>query len=382
MFGKCLPWQRRWFRPRSPRGLIYGRLRFIETPMMLRTSCIAPSCPVEAASSSWPLPLSIVHASYRVPPDSFWLCRCLDVLYVQIDLQVHVHLSFLSIVKRLLSKHRKPTISSWNISLCRGYRVCTLFCSRSFRSAASLAKMMNWSEGVLFRHSRPSKGREVLLRQKEYFAKVRAGKLSAKAKRAPPSIRFLARPAFSTPDRHRTSAFQTPAFASSKKRTRDHDDSKIHHSISNDDDLELPTVAEFPEVQAEEEALRQKRRKLLLKGDWTGIGLQKPIEMEFSTQRAPGGGPWSHSKSRHAKSKSKMCRALGIRYHSRQPRDPKIFVNNTGPASIVQIRVRVGSREKLFGGSSNNSPQSRLCRDVESSPTGMCDASLFQHLLA
>lgn len=239
---------------------------------------------------------------------------------------------------------------------------------------------MNWTEGALVRHSRPSKGREVLLRQKEYFAKARAGVLSANVKTRPPSVTFLAHPALSSPARHRSSNPKTSAPSSSKKRSLDHDPANIIHYSLNDNELKLPTVADFQEVQIKEEALRQKRRKLLLKGDWTGISLQKPIEMEFSKPRASHGGPWGYSKSRHAKSKSRMRHVLGTKCDTAQARDPKVVVKTTGPNSPVQMRVRVGSRERVFGDSANISPQSKACRDVITSPQGVCDVDVFQGL--
>ncbi|KAJ4410968.1 hypothetical protein N0V82_009119 [Gnomoniopsis sp. IMI 355080] len=229
---------------------------------------------------------------------------------------------------------------------------------------------MNWTEGALVRHSRPGKGREVLLRQKEYFARVRAGVPNANVKTSPPSISFLAHPALSSPARHRSSTSKTSAPSSSKKRTLNHDPFKTSgsHYSPNDDDLKLPTAADFQEVQVKEEALRQKRRKLLLKGDWTGISLQKPIEMESSKPRTSRGGPWSYSKSRHAKSKSRMRHVLGIKCDAAQAaRHPKVMFKTTGPTSPVQMRIRVGSRERVFGGSSNVSPQSRtFSHDPES----------------
>ncbi|KAJ4396578.1 hypothetical protein N0V93_000799 [Gnomoniopsis smithogilvyi] len=236
---------------------------------------------------------------------------------------------------------------------------------------------MNWNEGTLFRHSRPSKGREVLLRQKEYFAKVRAGNLSTKVKNRTPSISFLARPALPPSASHHSLTSEAYAPSCSKKRSIKHDPARISRYFSNDDGLELPTVANFQEVQVGEEALRQKRRKLLLKGDWTGINLQKPIEMEFSKPRASHSGPWSHLKSRHAKSKSKMCDVLGTKCDARQARDPKVLVKTTDTTSPIQMRVRVGNRERVFGGSST---QSRTFIHVESSPQGVCDVRSFEDL--
>lgn len=231
---------------------------------------------------------------------------------------------------------------------------------------------MNWTEGGLARHSRASKGRVVLLRQKEHFAKARAGLLNSNVKISPPSISFLAHPAASSSPHRQSSKSKNSsgAASSSKKRHRDKDPPHSSQYFQDDAGSKLPTPADFQKDLAEEDALRQKRRKLLLKGDWTGINLQKPIQMEFSKARSPHDGPWGLSKSRHTRSsKDRQRRMLGVE-HGRvhQARSKAIR-----PVSPRQMRVRVGSRERALGGSSNASPRSRTCRDVESSPQGTCE---------
>lgn len=240
---------------------------------------------------------------------------------------------------------------------------------------------MNWTECNLARHSRASKSREVLLRQKQHFAKARAALRNANVKiSSPPSISFLAQPAQSSSVQHHPSRPRISASSSSQKRARDNSLGKVRHYFQPDDGLNLPSVGDLQKDQVEGETLRQKRRKLLLKGDWTGINLQKPIEMEFSRPRPFLGGPWAHSKLHHAKSASRTRHMLGIKHHAGHISALETMVQTMRPAAPSQLRVRVGSRERVFGGSFNVSPRSRTCRDVESSPCGACDYVTIREL--
>lgn len=233
---------------------------------------------------------------------------------------------------------------------------------------------MNWTEGTLIRHSRPSKGREVLLRQKEYFAKARAGVLNSQVKTSPPSISFLTHPAqFSAT--HHSSETELSISRGSKKIAGDLRPVKRRHPSQKDDDLSFSVIAGFQQGPVEDDVLRQKRRRLLLKGDWTCVNSQTPINMEFPKPRESSSGPWAHSKSRQAKSKRSMHRVLGIKHDVRHTGGPKGRVSNRGPASPIRMRIRVGSRERVFGGSSNVSARSKTYRDVGSSSPGMCGKS-------
>lgn len=241
---------------------------------------------------------------------------------------------------------------------------------------------MNWTEGTLARHSRARKGREVLLRQKDFFAKARAGVLNGNVKSSPPSISVFVQPALASPSSRHSSITKTSAPPYPNNRTRDDSPVGMSRYFRDDDGLQVPTVADFQEDEVEEAVLLQKRRKLLLKGDWTGINLQKPLQMEFSHPRASHGGPWGHSKSRVAKSTNRMRHILGTKNDDRQIRYPKTAGNIKKINSPGQLIVRVGSQERVFGGSANVSPQSKTFREVEPMPQGVCDVDLIQKHLS
>lgn len=233
---------------------------------------------------------------------------------------------------------------------------------------------MNWNGGTLVRHSRPSKGREVLLRQKEHFAKARAGLLNPHIKSSPPSISFLEHLVHSSPTQHSSKPEGSVSYAL-KDAAEALRPVKRKQSSQKDDSLNLSTIAGFQDDPVEDDVLRQKRRKLLVKGDWTGINSQRLMDMKLPKPRESFNGPWAHSKLRYTKSKRNMRRVLGIKSNVEYAGRPKVKVNNIGTTSPIEMIVRIGSRERVFGGSSSVSCRSQTRRDVESSSSSMCRAS-------
>lgn len=224
---------------------------------------------------------------------------------------------------------------------------------------------MNWTEGNLARHSRPRKGKEVLLRQKEHFAKARARLLDTNAKTSPPSISFLAhRAPPSSPSRQCHSTSRSPS--STKKLGRE-DNTRQTSRWFQDADPALPSPSSFQRDQFAENALGQKRQRLLEMGDWVGTNMQKPIQMEFSQPRVSFGNPWGTPRARRHASKQRLRHLLGIKSSDRQNTIPQPAIRIMPPATRSQLRVRVGSRERTVGGSSNTSPHSKSYRDVDSS---------------
>lgn len=228
---------------------------------------------------------------------------------------------------------------------------------------------MNWTEGNLARHSRGRKGKEVLLRQKEHFAKARASLQGANAKTSPPSISFLAhRAPSSSPARQRHST--SHPLSSTKKHTRE-DSLRQASRYFQDADPALPSPSSFQQDKSAEDSLRQKRQKLLDRGDWVGTSVQKPLQMEFSQPRVSFGNPWGAPRTRRHASKQRLRHLLGIKASDRQNMVPQPVIRIMPPVTRSQLRVRVGSRERTLGGSSSTSPHSRSYRDVESSTHSM-----------
>ncbi|KAK2615201.1 hypothetical protein N8I77_001971 [Diaporthe amygdali] len=219
---------------------------------------------------------------------------------------------------------------------------------------------MNWTEGNLNRHSRAHKGKEILLRQKEHFAKARAGRLDANVKISPPLLSFLAIQAQS-PVRH-------DALKSTSSRTHPSGGRLLSSRYFSEASVKLPKSAAFPEEQSEEEAMRQKRRRLLLRGDWVGTNMQKPIEMEFMKPRGSPSNPWSLKKSRRQASKQKLRRLLGVTHEGGRSK-ARGSAATVSPTSLRRMKIRVGSHERALGDSSNASPKSN---GRQGELTGIC----------
>lgn len=218
---------------------------------------------------------------------------------------------------------------------------------------------MNWTEGNLIRHSRArqGKGKEVLARQKEHFAKARAKLLSSNVKISPPPISFLAHPVHASPPScPGSSDIRLPAPSATRKRSQDDRLPQLSRFFA-DSTVDLPSPSEFQQAQHEEEALRQKRQKLLLKGDWVGTNVQKPIGIKFSKPRASHGNPWGRPHSQL--SKQRLRHILGVRTTNAPVRIAEADNRMPRLVSRSQLKIRVGSRERTLGGSSVASPGTR-----------------------
>lgn len=138
---------------------------------------------------------------------------------------------------------------------------------------------MNWTEGNLSRHSKSRQRNELLIRQKQHFAKVRSGLLNGGVKQSPISISFLGSQNPRASKHHDGSsgvAYRpslSPLLVEKQKRKQAPDVSdNLGHQLS----------------------ICDKRRKLLDKEDWVGLSLQQPIDITFSRQLQPlTGSRWA-----------------------------------------------------------------------------------------
>ncbi|KAJ2993153.1 hypothetical protein NUW58_g1933 [Xylaria curta] len=111
---------------------------------------------------------------------------------------------------------------------------------------------MNWTEGSLVRHSRGRQRNALIARQKQHFAKTRSNLLSGRAKQGPrqniiPSIPIAIEIATRGLGRN-------------------------HPTDTRDDHCEVSP------------ANLDRRKRLLEKSDWAGLGLQKPLDITFPGQ--------------------------------------------------------------------------------------------------
>lgn len=232
-------------------------------------------------------------------------------------------------------------------------------CNACYRCESPPSADMNWTEGNLNRHSRARKGKETFLRQKEHFAKVRAGLLDANVKISPPLVSALAVPVRS-PSSVRRVALQS----TSSSRSSRNGDRLMASSYFLAAHAKLAAPSRLPDDDTGD-STRQKRRKLLLKGDWVGTDVQKPIEMGFMKPGVSRVSPWTAKNLRHPASKRKLRKLVGLANLSGDNRARPTAMIISAPTSLRQIKVRVGPYERALGGSSNASslskdPQARL----------------------
>ncbi|KAK1770946.1 hypothetical protein QBC33DRAFT_223253 [Phialemonium atrogriseum] len=237
---------------------------------------------------------------------------------------------------------------------------------------------MNWTEGNLARHSRGRQAKEVILRQKEYFAKARAGLLPSASRKSPPStsISFLRQNSSFSPHHSRLS--QNPRSLQTKILTGAGQDDTSTRKRSRDppspgnDVASLPVLSHYfaasPDgkqaasstIPLDRDALHEKRRKLLLKGDWVGIGMQKPIPVKFSSKHSES-RKWSrHHRSAHSKTRH----LLGSRY------DQMKLKHEPMPTSTRarDIRIQIGSQEMRLGNQPSIIDPSRLPANLGTAP--------------
>lgn len=216
---------------------------------------------------------------------------------------------------------------------------------------------MNWTEGKLARHSRARQSKQTVLRQKEHFAKARAGLLLNAFKQIPPPISLfpsaLSRHSEShspanTPRRGAVRG-DIPARPSARKRRRLSPPPRGHgftnlQITSHHFGPAKKTPSKAGSVStggADESEIREKRRKLLRDKDWAGIRMQKPIPVHFE-QSPSDERKWTRPHGSTADRTRHLIRDRS--YHKRK--DP----GNLGQSRRNEgVRITVGSQEVRFG---------------------------------
>ncbi|KAK1985125.1 hypothetical protein LZ30DRAFT_541285, partial [Colletotrichum cereale] len=162
---------------------------------------------------------------------------------------------------------------------------------------------MNWTEGALARHSRGRGWKPELAKQRQYFAKARAGLRGASGPNIA-SISIVPRQSES-PMGHpgklppRTLTQSSPHFQPRQSPHSETGGCHVGHSPHQRPQEEEPSMAgrSFPKLHGsvhtsakrnhtvdDEEALDVKRRRLLQKSDWAGINVPKSMPFHFSAR--------------------------------------------------------------------------------------------------
>ncbi|TQN70410.1 hypothetical protein CSHISOI_05083 [Colletotrichum shisoi] len=244
---------------------------------------------------------------------------------------------------------------------------------------------MNWTEGALARHLRGKGLRPELAKQKQYFAKTRPGPRDA-SKPTVASIPFLSRPSSlpkSLPEKQSPRALiqSSPYF---QRRQSQNDEAQERHSGHSlhqrlHDDGLFTVDRDFPKshmpngkrrhATGKEETLDTKRRRLLQKGDWAGINVQKPMPLQFSARgNSAGGQIWGYRNKHRAGQPAPFFEKLkhsgknALRGHGTS--------HSSTQGGDRVVRIRIGSEDVRFGGGSQAStrnPHQNSLRTVNQS---------------
>ncbi|KAF4971814.1 hypothetical protein FZEAL_9741 [Fusarium zealandicum] len=220
---------------------------------------------------------------------------------------------------------------------------------------------MNWTEGALARHSRRKGWDKDAARQKKYFAKAKARKHEATAKKNADIASFVPdyiarsphaqerRSSSPIPQRKqrtpRKRLIQNQENTNERLRVTANNLASSQHGKRSTESLHNPLLVD-ENRQAED--IATKRRKLLEKNDWTGVHLQQPILPEISWQRGRITKPASRKDPQVSGQKHHIAvtpQAPGIDNH---PKD-----DNANRRSDEGMRIRIGSRDLRWSRESN-----------------------------
>ncbi|KAI6361671.1 hypothetical protein MCOR25_006416 [Pyricularia grisea] len=226
---------------------------------------------------------------------------------------------------------------------------------------------MNWTEGNLARHSRGGRGKELLQRQKQHFAKVRSGYFN-KHNDPPRSLRDEMRSPADHVGRH-SQRHEPPVLNEvdrGQKRARASQTQCWDPPGITTEAEHFHNISSFALSPVHVQGSAAKRLRLLNKRDWTGVEVQKPAQLQFSQRkqnvRSP---PQSRKEYRRQRLQVPIRHILGERYDALVKGKRLSCGTQPKPDSI---RIRVGSQDIRIGGSSVTVRPISEKRDSTASP--------------
>jgi len=200
---------------------------------------------------------------------------------------------------------------------------------------------MNWTEGNLARHSRGRGRKDVLLRQKQHFAKARSGVLGNTRHATPPGISFLQCGSSSSrrsARRHRKSSQSPLEQHSGQEKNADRPSKREPLQSSPYFGVKggvvprkrrrlTPAAGDGPSIQ-------EKKQRLLLKSDWLGLKMQRPMDVQFAPARSRL-SKWSQTHKRHAH----LFKVVDSEHDQMRRGHPQALLAGAG-----NIRVKIGSQ--------------------------------------
>ncbi|KAI6716510.1 hypothetical protein JHW43_000941 [Diplocarpon mali] len=208
---------------------------------------------------------------------------------------------------------------------------------------------MNWTGGRLQRHSTAKSS--AAQRQKRYFAKVQQNLPEIIVSDSKDKVAFLMR---------RVQAAKWVKLTQEEPATpprmlkRNHEGSQLLTEKSKEQN---------------EESLSDKKRRILRKGDWLGITIQRPLKLAFASPRDEQriGKRRKVSKDHEAKIIPAQSRIMSpfaarIRHNSKLRADSQQF-ERTGPLA-PDVRISIGGRAVQPGVSSSTRPRRKMTPSI------------------
>ncbi|KAK2030535.1 hypothetical protein LX32DRAFT_321484 [Colletotrichum zoysiae] len=257
---------------------------------------------------------------------------------------------------------------------------------------------MNWTEGALARHSRGRSWNPELAKQRQYFAKARAGPRGALRPNIT-SISILPRQPES-PTLHpgkqppRTLLESSPHFQHRQSPREDNGKYHVGHSPRQRSREEEPSMEGrgFPKPHGsmhtnakrkhavdDEEALDVKRLRLLQKTDWAGIKVQKPTPLHFSARNNLAGNQiWGFRKKHTTGQPAPFIQQ--IRHNKNALRGSATTHSSTHDGDR-EVRIMIGSEDIRLGTEASSTEKNRNKRPLRtiSKANNYHQSGYFQH---
>ncbi|KAK2015180.1 hypothetical protein LZ32DRAFT_164730 [Colletotrichum eremochloae] len=256
---------------------------------------------------------------------------------------------------------------------------------------------MNWTEGALARHSRGRGWKPELAKQRQYFAKARAG-LRVVSGPNIASISVLPRLPES-PTLHRgkqpprTLIQSSPHFQPQQSPHGNNGECRVDHSPHKRPQEEEPSMEgrSFPELDRlmhtsakrkhtvdDEVALDVKRRRLLQKTDWAGINVPKSVPFHFSARNNLAGNQiWGFRKKHDTRKPAPFFQQIR---HKNALRGPATTYSSTRDGGR-EVRIVIGNEDIRLGSEASNTEKNIHKRSLRtlSRSNNYYRSGYFQH---
>ncbi|KAM0302979.1 hypothetical protein HYE67_011135 [Fusarium culmorum] len=244
---------------------------------------------------------------------------------------------------------------------------------------------MNWTEGALARHSRRKGWDKDAARQKQYFAKARAKKNAPSSSKGLDIVSFvpdyIKQPQPQQPqDHYSTSSTPTKKQKTPKRKLIhiQHDANETHRrDLVQGINIELPkpgsglSPVRHSKKDDQELDIATKKRRLLEKDDWMGVGTQKPLKVNYTWRKDRS--PQPRGASNFKQNLTSLLPTYDQHGHSNR--------RTLGRLSNNEMRINIGSQNLRWSRESNSvrsfATRQGLPNHISSSPDMLLNLGLI-----